>query len=229
MKKINLPSTRAEAHELGAKKYFTGKPCKHGHISERYSGGKCIQCESIAAKRLYEIHRKSPDFLRSVSLKNKKIYSSNKEKIIRKVRAYALSNKLKINEGKARYRIANREYLRAAAKERYKKLMSEKPKEYWINKRNSTREYRARKVHAVGSHTIKDVSAMMEKQKGECNVCQKDIATGKPHAFHVDHIYPLSKGGRNSVDNLQLLCRSCNCSKRDKTPDEWKKFLCERI
>ena len=35
---------RRQAQELGLKKYFTGKPCKNGHLSERYIGGVCISC-----------------------------------------------------------------------------------------------------------------------------------------------------------------------------------------
>ena len=36
--------TRAEARAAGAKRYFTGKPCKHGHISERYTTKTCVAC-----------------------------------------------------------------------------------------------------------------------------------------------------------------------------------------
>lgn len=32
----------------------------------------------------------------------------------------------------------------------------------------------------------------------------------------IDHIYPLSRGGDDSVENLQFLCRSHNSSKNDK-------------
>jgi hypothetical protein len=35
---------RDEARALGLKRYFTGKPCKHGHIAERYAGGPCVKC-----------------------------------------------------------------------------------------------------------------------------------------------------------------------------------------
>jgi 5-methylcytosine-specific restriction endonuclease McrA len=29
----------------------------------------------------------------------------------------------------------------------------------------------------------------------------------------IDHIIPVSRGGTNDVDNLRLLCRSCNSKK----------------
>lgn len=41
---INLTS-RKEAKSLGLKKFFTGRPCKNGHISEKYtSNGQCCTC-----------------------------------------------------------------------------------------------------------------------------------------------------------------------------------------
>lgn len=47
--------SRKEAKEKGLKRYFTGKPCKHGHICERYvNRGACIECnrgEKINEKR----------------------------------------------------------------------------------------------------------------------------------------------------------------------------------
>ena len=46
-----LLRNRKEAKEKGMKKYFTGKPCKHGHISERrVSCGGCIQCDRLRQK-----------------------------------------------------------------------------------------------------------------------------------------------------------------------------------
>lgn len=37
--------TRAEAQAKLLKTYFTGNPCKHGHVSERYtSTGACLAC-----------------------------------------------------------------------------------------------------------------------------------------------------------------------------------------
>lgn len=37
--------TRKEAITMGLNKYFTGKPCSNGHVSERYvQSGSCSQC-----------------------------------------------------------------------------------------------------------------------------------------------------------------------------------------
>lgn len=62
-----------------------------------------------------------------------------------------------------------------------------------------------------------------DKHSGTCAVCgQKTTMNLKDCSFggrkapaHIDHIIPVSKGGGNSENNLQLLCHRCNCAKRD--------------
>ncbi len=39
--------TRAQAKAQGLKRYFTGKPCKRGHVAEARIGGGCVECISI--------------------------------------------------------------------------------------------------------------------------------------------------------------------------------------
>ncbi len=47
MDTTNLPKTRAEAKAAGAKYYFTGEPCKHGHIAPRKTKGSCVECLKV--------------------------------------------------------------------------------------------------------------------------------------------------------------------------------------
>ena len=47
MNTTNLPTTREEAKKFGSKYYFTGQPCKHGHIAPRKTKGACIECLKI--------------------------------------------------------------------------------------------------------------------------------------------------------------------------------------
>jgi hypothetical protein len=54
--------------------------------------------------------------------------------------------------------------------------------------------------------------ALIERDGYECAEC------GDVEGLSIDHIIPLSKGGSDDLDNLQLLCRGCNSSKGDKIP-----------
>jgi hypothetical protein len=44
--------SRAEAKAKGLKRYFTGKPCKHGHVAERVVfNATCVDCERAFLKK----------------------------------------------------------------------------------------------------------------------------------------------------------------------------------
>ncbi|WP_405016408.1 HNH endonuclease [Kitasatospora sp. NBC_00070] len=45
---------------------------------------------------------------------------------------------------------------------------------------------------------------------GTCVACTVDYL---PSALEVDHIQPLSKGGTDTADNVQLLCKGCHRAK----------------
>ena len=47
MDTTNLPTTREEAKKTGSKYYFTGQPCKHGHVAPRKTKGACIECLKV--------------------------------------------------------------------------------------------------------------------------------------------------------------------------------------
>ncbi len=44
----------------------------------------------------------------------------------------------------------------------------------------------------------------------KCRYC------GARENLHVDHVFPISKGGSNDLRNLQLLCQKCNLKKHAK-------------
>ena len=46
-----MPATRAEAVASGAKYYFTGQPCKHGHVAARKTKGSCVECLKLEWER----------------------------------------------------------------------------------------------------------------------------------------------------------------------------------
>src|SRR6476660_7640656 len=40
--------SRADARTQGLKRYFTGKPCKRGHLAERYTAkAVCVACDAM--------------------------------------------------------------------------------------------------------------------------------------------------------------------------------------
>lgn len=56
----------------------------------------------------------------------------------------------------------------------------------------------------------------MGKRCAICGRDERDIGVdGKPLKLHLDHIYPVSRGGMTRVDNLRWLCNECNNSKSD--------------
>lgn len=78
-----------------------------------------------------------------------------------------------------------------------------------------------------GRHTAKDIRNLFEEQEGLCKSCGACLVE---NSYHVDHIIPLILGGKNSKDNLQLLCPTCNLRKGSLRPEEWElKLLAEQL
>ena len=63
------------------------------------------------------------------------------------------------------------------------------------------------------SLTLKQWQALCEKYQYRCLRC------GEQKTLTIDHIVPLSRGGNNSIGNVQPLCRLCNGKKATKTID----------
>lgn len=81
----NLPKTRAEAKAIGAKEYFTGEPCKHGHIAPRKTKGACTECLKVewkAAAKTRAAYFTEYNQREDVKEKKNEWYLKNREKVI---------------------------------------------------------------------------------------------------------------------------------------------------
>lgn len=58
---------------------------------------------------------------------------------------------------------------------------------------------------------------VMERCEYACIKC------GVRKKLVIDHIVPISKGGTDEENNLQVLCWSCNSSKKNLSQEDWDK------
>ena len=63
----------------------------------------------------------------------------------------------------------------------------------------------------------KNRHVLFGRQEGRCNSCKTAFEF---RHFEVDHVVPVSRGGSDHLDNLQLLCGSCNRIKGNR-PQEY--------
>lgn len=79
--------TFPDAKATGSRRYFTGKPCKSGHVSERYvSSGDCVVCTQVWSARRY---------------------SANSERLCAQVSAYQAAHRDEKRAYNAAYRAAH--------------------------------------------------------------------------------------------------------------------------
>lgn len=143
-----------------------------------------------------------------------------------RVRRWRAANPEKYSEGQHRWRKANPEKFSQYSC-RWQKANPEKhseysrrwqeanPEKYRENRRGKKRRRRARKLAAtIVPFTTKQLATRMTVFDNKCVYC------GGPFE-HVDHFFPLSRGGAHSLDNLVPACSRCNQSKNDSDPLEW--------
>lgn len=60
------------------------------------------------------------------------------------------------------------------------------------------------------------IKSMVKARDGHC--C---INCGNPNDLTIDHLTPISRGGRHHSSNMATLCQPCNRLKADMTLDEF--------
>lgn len=220
--------SRKEAMAQGLTTYYTGKPCKYGHIDFRYvCDHACGQC---ARDKASKYRHKNPHKIKEHRANRVKKYHSCEEtraKAIAESARWVRENKERAREYQRNYHQKNREKRNRQAKDRIAekrndpewvakerarqaKKKKDNPEQY----RSYVRTRRARRKNAEGVHTSDDIAKILESQGYKCVYCKRDIKD----EYDVDHIIPLAKGGSNWPKNLQCLCPECNGKKWAKCP-----------
>ena len=58
--------------------------------------------------------------------------------------------------------------------------------------------------------------------RGECYYCKARV---HPHDLTMDHVVPISRGGRSAKGNVVPCCKACNSRKKYLVPSEWQEYL----
>lgn len=233
VKNVHLIS-RQQARALGIKRFFTGLPCKNGHISERVVSSTC--CLSCDAEKSSKYRSKNPDKARASvrdaarknadkrSESNKIWRSRNRDKIISDRVSYRENNREKVSESKKRYYLENKSYVddkkrEWALKNKKRLFVAQRAwrKENRERIRTSNRNRRAMLREAEGHHDANDIENLLMLQGHKCAHCSKSVKK----KYHVDHVVAIVNGGSNWPTNLQILCPGCNMSKGAKDAIEW--------
>jgi len=214
-------TTQAEARVRGERFYFTGKPCAKGHLSRRYAS--CCRCFKCAKAEEAKLRTASSErrAARPLSVRERAKLNGDIRYTSGKIcpRGHH-SDRLVVNSACvecSREDRIKREAEDSRTRERriaYRKENAERYKAH-------TRNRRAKAKDSEGEHSQQDVADMIKQQKGKCAYCKKKLSSG----YHVDHIHPLSKGGRNDRSNLQITCKPCNLRKHNKEPEDFARLL----
>ncbi len=189
---------------------------------------------SAAKKRCYQANK--DNYLAT----NAKWRIANPERVLASVEAWRKANPEKVKQMVKRWKNANRdkvledarEYARKwrvenleLARARHKAWAKANPDKIRIQLRK--RYGRRKATTKSASYTFSDVKRLYSEQKGLCAnpFCACDLN----ETFHIDHSLPLSRGGSNGPDNIQLMCPSCNSRKHAKTMDEFIVWQKKRI
>lgn len=190
-----LPKTRAEAKATGATHYFTGEPCKHGHVAPRKTKGACIEC----VKNEWKVsNKKRADYFAAYNQSDAgraakaAYYERNRDAVIARAQARPTEEKQAYRQ---KWKANNVVQVRADTKARRRKHRDATPP--WLTKKEKT-EIRQ----------LYQMAITMTKTTGE--------------QYVVDHIIPLRGEfvcGLHVPWNLRVITQAQNLEKSNKLID----------
>jgi hypothetical protein len=189
---MDYPKTRAEAKSTGAKYYFTGEPCKHGHVALRKTKGSCVECLKIEWEEGNQARAEYfREYNRREEVKDRKNewYQENREMVINNA---ATRPAHVLREYRNTWKTNNKTQIRADTKARRRKHREATPK--WLSRKQRS-EIRQ----------IYQIAITMTQTTGE--------------QYVVDHIVPLRSDyvcGLHVPWNLRVITQEENLKKSNK-------------
>jgi hypothetical protein len=196
MDTANLSKTRAEAKAAGAKYYFTGDPCKHGHIAPRKTKGACVECLKVEWRQAVETRA---EYFRGYNKSEagrsakERYYEKNRAAVIARAQARPLAEK---RAYKQRYKDANLDLYNTLTSLRRRRFRDATPP--WLSRKQK-----------VEVRQLYQIAMTMTKTTGE--------------QYVVDHIYPLRSEvvcGLHVPWNLRVVTQAENLRKSNSLPDD---------
>lgn len=211
------------------------KPIAEFYAHSGMAGGYLSDCK--ACKRAYAKARRktNPDEMRAIDqrkyakyrperhARNKAIYAATRDESLQQSASYYAANREQVKAKSAAYFRANRDAANARRRAYYEAHKAEHAAKAkaWRDAhpdecRAASHKRKALKRGNGGSYTAAEWKAIKAAQDYRCLACgvQEPAIT-----LTVDHVLPLSMGGRNDAANLQALCLACNLRKKDRHID----------
>lgn len=216
---------RADAIASGAATYYTGEPCRKGHLSPRRAdSGSCLACQSERHKseafKQYDktrreqktrnataYRRRHPD---RVKASKKASDKKNSDRVRTWARRWADENRDRYNDVKRAYRDANIESARASNL-RWQRANKDKTKAQKHKRRAAIRD------QEIETFSVRSI---FDRDRWVCGLCGRKVDSRlkypDPNSVSLDHIIPIAEGGGHTRRNVQCAHLLCNRQKGAK-------------
>ena len=183
--------SRKDAMEQGLKRYYTGKPCKHGHVSERFVlQNRCVDCKTIhnetVVKKWHDTNKEK------VNIIKKQYKTRNRDKYLEQKKKFYDKNKDVWREYARQWREANPEKILVSRAKRRADEIKRTP--FWLTENDYTE--------------IRNMYRLAIAKTNETGI-----------RWHVDHIIPLrgkNVSGLHVPQNLRVITATENMMKSNK-------------
>lgn len=187
MEKITLKAAKA----AGLKRYFTGMPCKNGHVSERtVSSRACLKCTNARVKLFFQENKELVRTRKAVAQRN---YRKNYPQKARESRqAWAENNRAKDQSYKKKWQTENKGTVNYLTRKRQAAKIQRTPS--WLTKEDL---WLIKEAY--------ELAALRTKMFG--------------FSWHVDHVLPLqgeTVSGLHVPNNLQVIPGKDNVRKSNR-------------